>query len=170
MQASARNRSRSCLHSGRTRSSSFQVLAVGGAAITVLLFHFLASSQLEPNQNSESESILDAPMSSGAVNRRFACMGCAVRRGEPTFFNDYQAAATHYSRSSHCNKSMWGDQLEGRRRSAEHPSPVRWRWRGRRRRSGWRVAPPTSAIPSHRCHDIMLYGLKYHENCDIIGL
>ena len=108
MQASARNRSRSCLHSGRTRSSSFQVLAVGGAALTVLLFHFLASSQLEPNQNSESESILDAPMSSGAVNRRFACMGCAVRRGEPTFFNDYQAAATHYSRSSHCNKSMRG--------------------------------------------------------------
>jgi hypothetical protein len=30
-------------------------------------------------------------------------MGCTVRRGEPTFFNDYQSAASHYSRSIHCN-------------------------------------------------------------------
>ena len=42
------------------------------------------------------------------VHRRFACMGCTARRGEPTFFNDYQSAATHYSRSIHCNKSMRG--------------------------------------------------------------
>jgi len=35
-------------------------------------------------------------------------MGCTVRRGEPTFFNDYQSAATHYSRSIHCNKSTRG--------------------------------------------------------------
>ena len=52
-------------------------------------------------------------MSSGAVHpsRRYACMGCTARsngRGEPTFFNDYQSAATHYSRSIHCNKSMRG--------------------------------------------------------------
>ena len=32
----------------------------------------------------------------------------AARRGEPTFFNDYQSAATHYSRSSLCNRSMRG--------------------------------------------------------------
>ncbi len=42
------------------------------------------------------------------VHRRFACMGCTVRRGEPTFFNDYQSAATHYSRSIQCNKSTRG--------------------------------------------------------------
>ena len=110
MQASARSRSRSRPHSFRTRSSSFQVLAAGGAALTFLLY-FLASSHLESNLHSESESILDAPMSSGAVHRRFACMGCTARsngRGEPTFFNDYQSAASHYSRSSHCNKSMRG--------------------------------------------------------------
>jgi len=48
-------------------------------------------------------------MSSGAVHRRFACMGCAARsggRGEPTFFSDYKSAAVHYSRSSQYNKSM----------------------------------------------------------------
>jgi len=42
------------------------------------------------------------------VHRRFACMGCTARRGEPTFFNDYQSAASHYSRSIHCNKSTRG--------------------------------------------------------------
>jgi hypothetical protein len=35
-------------------------------------------------------------------------MGCAARRGEPTFFNDYHSAASHYARSSLCNKSMRG--------------------------------------------------------------
>ena len=104
MRSLPRNRSRSV----RTRSSSFQVLAA--AALTFLL-HFLAGSQLEPHLNSESVSLLDAPMSSGAVHRRFACMGCTARtngRGEPTFFNDYQSAASHYARSSHCNRSMLG--------------------------------------------------------------
>jgi hypothetical protein len=103
-----RSRSRSRVHSVRTRSSSFQVLAA--AALTFLL-HFLAGSQLEPHLNSESVSLLDAPMSSGAVHRRFACMGCTARTngsGEPTFFNDYQSAASHYARSSHCNRSMRG--------------------------------------------------------------
>jgi hypothetical protein len=50
-------------------------------------------------------------MSSGAVHRRYACMGCTARsngRGEPTFFNDYKTAAVHYARSIHCNKSMRG--------------------------------------------------------------
>ena len=108
MRSSARSGSRSRTHSVRTRSSS--LLAAGGAALTLLL-HFLASSNLEPTFNSESHSILDSPMSSGAVHQRFACMGCTARsngRGEPTFFNDYQAAASHYSRSSCCNKSMRG--------------------------------------------------------------
>ena len=96
-----RNRSRSV----RTRSSSFQVL---GAVIGsfALLLHFLASFQLE--YISDSESILEAPMSSGAMHKRFACMGCAARRGEPTVFNDYHSAASHYARSSLCNKSMRG--------------------------------------------------------------
>jgi hypothetical protein len=38
-------------------------------------------------------------------------MGCTARGdggGEPTFSNDYKLAAVHYSRSSHCNKSMRG--------------------------------------------------------------
>ncbi len=50
-------------------------------------------------------------MSSGDVHQRFACMGCTARgdgRCEPTFFNDYNSAAVHYSRSSHCNKPMRG--------------------------------------------------------------
>jgi hypothetical protein len=56
----------------------------------------------------DSKSILEAPMSSGAVHRRFACMGCTARGGEPTFSNDYKSAAVHYSRSSQCNKTMRG--------------------------------------------------------------
>ena len=96
-----RNRSRSV----RTRSSRFQVLAAVLGSLALLL-HFLASFQLE--YISDSESILEAPMSSGAMHKRFACMGCAARRGEPTFFNDYHSAASHYARSSLCNKSMRG--------------------------------------------------------------
>jgi hypothetical protein len=49
--------------------------------------------------------------SESTLHRRFACMGCTVRRGgrgEPTFFNDYKSAAVHYSRSSQCNQSMRG--------------------------------------------------------------
>jgi hypothetical protein len=103
MRSLPRNRSRSV----RTRSSTLQVLAAV-LGILALLLHFVASFQLE--SISDSEYILEAPMSSesGAIHRRFACMGCAARRGEPTFFNDYQSAATHYSRSSLCNKSMRG--------------------------------------------------------------
>ena len=41
-----------------------------------------------------------------------------------------------------------------RRRSAGHPSPARGRWRGRRRWSGWKLAPPTRPIPPRRWHDI----------------
>ena len=76
--------------------------------ILALLLHFVASFLRE--SISDSEYILEAPMSSesGAIHRRFACMGCAARRGEPTFFNDYQSAATHYSCSSLCNRSMRG--------------------------------------------------------------
>ena len=88
----------------RTRSSRFQVLiaALAGASLFALLL-------LDLESNLNSESILGAPMAS--VHRRFACMGCTARsngRGQPTFFNDYQAAASHYSRSSLCNKSMRG--------------------------------------------------------------
>ena len=75
----------------------------------VYLLHFIASFELESIL--DSESILEAPMSSGAVHRRFAgmcCTACCDGRGEPTFFNDYKSAAVHYSRSSHCNKSMRG--------------------------------------------------------------
>ena len=103
MRSLPRNRSRSV----RTRSSTLQVLAAV-LGILALLLHFVASFQLE--SISDSEYILEAPMSSEsrAIHRRFACMGCAARRGEPTFFNDYQSAATHYSRSSLCNRSMRG--------------------------------------------------------------
>ena len=103
MRSLPRNRSRSV----RTRSSTLQVLAAV-LGILALLLHFVASFQLE--SISDSEYILEAPMSSesGAIHRRFAGMGCAARRGEPTFFNDYQSAATHYSRSSLCNRSMRG--------------------------------------------------------------
>ena len=96
-----RNRSRSV----RARSSSFQVLGAVIGSFARLL-HFITSFQLESIL--DFESILEAPMSSGAIHRRFACMGCAARRGEPTFFNDYKSAAVHYSRSSFCNKSMRG--------------------------------------------------------------
>ena len=88
----------------RTRSSSFQLLL---ATVLAACLTLLASFQLESTL--DSESILEAPMAS--VHRRFACMGCTARsngRGQPTFFNDYQSAASHYSRSSLCNKSMRG--------------------------------------------------------------
>ena len=93
--------------SERPLSSSFQVLAA--LAGLTLLLHFIASFQLESIL--DSKSILEDPMSSGAVHRRFACMGCTARGGgrcELTFFNDYKSAAVHYSRSSQCNKSMRG--------------------------------------------------------------
>ncbi len=38
-------------------------------------------------------------------HRRYACMGCMTRCGEPIYFNDYQSAATHYARSQSCSKS-----------------------------------------------------------------
>ena len=105
---------RNCSRSLPTRSSRFQVLVAVQVltSLTVLLHSLAASFQLESILN--SESILEAQMSSesgasiGTVHRRFACMGCTARRCEPTFFNDYQSAATHYSRSIHCNKSMRG--------------------------------------------------------------
>ncbi len=108
MRSPPRNWSRSV----RTRSSIIQVLVAVQVitSLTLLLQVHSASFQLESILN--SESILKAQMSSASgastVHRRFACMGCTARRGEPTFFNDYQSAASHYSRSIHCNKSMRG--------------------------------------------------------------
>ena len=107
MRPTARSGSRS----GRTRSYRFQQLIAprAGASLLVLLLFLGASLLLDLESNLNSESILEAPMAS--VHRRFACMGCTARsngRGHPTYFNDYQSAATHYSRSSICNKSMRG--------------------------------------------------------------
>jgi hypothetical protein len=100
-------RSLPCNHRSRRTGSA---LVACWAALTLLL-QLLASSQLESNLNSESNLVLDAPMSFGAVHQRYACMGCTDRSNgscEPTFFNEYQSAATHYSRSIHCDKSMLG--------------------------------------------------------------
>ena len=104
MQPLARKISRSRLQSVRTRSSSFQVQVAFWAAFTIF-HHFLASLQLESNLNSES-LLLDSPMAS--VHRRYACMGCTALGGEPTYFNDYQSAATLYARSQSCSKSSRG--------------------------------------------------------------
>jgi hypothetical protein len=101
-------RMRPTARSGRTRSYRLQVLIAARAFASLLLF-LSASLLLDLESNFNSESILEAPMAS--VHRRFACMGCTARsngRGHPTYFNDYQSAATHYSRSSICNKSMRG--------------------------------------------------------------
>ena len=98
--------------SARTQNSSFQVLVAVKVltGLTLLLHSDTGSFQHESILN--SKSILEAQMSSASgastVHRRFACMGCTARRGEPTFFNDYQSAASHYSRSIHCNKSTRG--------------------------------------------------------------
>jgi hypothetical protein len=43
-----------------------------------------------------------------SVHRRYACVSCMARGGEPTYFNDYQSAATHYARSQSCSKSTRG--------------------------------------------------------------
>ena len=106
MRSLPRNWSRSV----RTRSSIIQVLVAVQVITSLTLLLHSASFQLESILN--SESILKAQMSSASgastVHRRFACMGCTARRGEPTFFNDYQSAASHYSRSIHCNKSTRG--------------------------------------------------------------
>ena len=47
--------------------------------------------------------------------------------------------------------------------------PARWRWRGRRRWSGWKLAPPTRTIPPRRCHDIGEHIMKsvISHGCDI---
>jgi hypothetical protein len=93
-------------------SRTWSALVACWAALTFIL-QLLTNSQLESNLNSESNLVLDTPRTSGTMHRHYACMGCTVRsngRGELTFFNDYQSAATHYpgSRSIHCNKSMRG--------------------------------------------------------------
>ncbi len=106
MRSLPRNWSRSV----RTQSSRIQVLVAVQVITSLTLLLHSASFQLESILN--SESILEAQMSSASgaptVHRRFTCMGCTARRGEPTFFNDYQSAASHYSRSIHCNKSTRG--------------------------------------------------------------
>ena len=152
MQSLPRIRSRSRVHSVRTRSSSFQVLAA--AALTFLL-HFLAGSQLEPHLNSESVSLLDAPMSSGAVHRRFACMGCSDGRGQPTFFNDYQSAASHYARSSLCNRSMRGIKSVAVQLNTD-PQYVGDGEAGAGGAAGpWRPQPAPSRRPGDMGYDIM---------------
>ncbi len=102
---------RVCMHDlprhHRSRQTRTALIACGFAP--TLLLQLLTSFQLESNLNSWSDVLLFTPMSSGAVHRRYACMGCTAHsngRGEPTFFNDYQLAATHYLHSIHCNKSM----------------------------------------------------------------
>ena len=155
----ARNRSRSV----RTRSSTFQVLAAAIGSFALLL-HFIASFQLESIL--DSESILEAPMSSGAIHRRFACMGCTARR-RAFFFQRLQIGSGALLAQQLLQQVHARDQ--GRHRSAEHTSPARWRWRGRRRWSTWRMAPPTRAIPPHRCHDIGEHIMKsvISHGCDI---
>jgi hypothetical protein len=119
-----------------TRSSSFQVLVAVQVLTSLTLLLHSASFQLDSIL--DSDSILEAQMSSesGAamVHRRFACMGCTARSGEPTFFNDYQLAA----RSIHCNKSThWIKAVTVQLIICpQHLS----RW------SAWRLAPPISPI------------------------
>ena len=146
MRSLPRNWSRSV----RTRSSIIQVLVAVQVITSLTLLLHSASFQLESILN--SESILEAQMSSASgastVHRRFACMGCTARRGEPTFFNDYQSAASHYSRSIHCNKSTRGIKAVTVQLNTRPQ-------RGRSRWSAWRLAPPTRPIPPRRrCHDI----------------
>jgi hypothetical protein len=77
------------------------------ASLTLLL-HFIASFELESIL--DSESIFEAPMSSGAVHWRFACMGCTARgngRGEQTFSmitNRLLYTTRAAASASHCNK------------------------------------------------------------------
>ncbi len=73
---------------------------------------------------------------------------CIARRGEPTFSNDYQSAATHYSHSIYCNKSTRGIKAVTVQLITRPQHRSRW--------SAWRLAPPlaTRPIPPHRCHDI----------------
>ena len=152
------NRSRSV----RTRSSTLQVLAAV-LGILALLLHFVASFQLE--SISDSEYILDAPMSSesGAIHRRFACR--PPRRAD--FFQRLPVGCDSLLAQQPLQQVHARDQ--DCRCSAEHPSPARWRWRGRRRRSCWKLAPPTRAIPPRRCHDIGEHIMKsvISQGCDI---
>ena len=148
---------RNCSRSLRTRSSRFQVLVAVQVLTSLTVLLHSASFQLESILN--SKSILEAQMSSesgaSTVHRRFACMGCTARRGEPTFFNDYQSAATHYSRSIQCNKSMRGIKAVT---VQLHTRPQHVAGRGRSRWSAaWRLAPPTRPIPPRRmCYDIIV--------------
>ena len=152
MRSLPRNRSRSV----RTRSSTFQVLAAAIGSFALLLLHFISSFQLESIL--DSESILEAPMSSGAIHQRFACMGCTARR-RAFFFQRLQIGSGALLAQQLLQQVHALDQ--GRHRSAEHTSPARWQWRGRRRWSTWRMAPPTRAIPPRRCHDIGYNIIKY---------
>ncbi len=72
--------------------------------------------------------------------------GHTAHRGEPTFFNDYQSAATHYLRSIHRNKSTRGIKAV----------TVQLITRPQHQRCAWRLAPPIRPIPGQpsRCHDI----------------
>ncbi len=47
--------------------------------------------------------------------------------------------------------------------------PARWRWRGQRRWSTWKLAPQTRAIPPRRWHDVGKHMMKsvISHGCDI---
>jgi hypothetical protein len=69
--------------------------------------------------------------------------------------------------SSDCNKSMRGIQAVAFSwTTVPTDRPAHWRWRGRRRWSTWKLAPPFRAIPPCRCHDRR----TYHEIRDITWL
>ena len=150
-------------------------MAVQVLTSLTLLFHS-ASFKFQHESILNSKSILEAQMSSesGASTvhrRRFACMGCTARRGEPIFFNDYQSsAATHYSRSIHCNKSMRGIKaVTVQLHTGTRPQHVGDGVAGAGGAPGvWRPQP----APSRRAAGAMisLYRMQYHKIHDIIWL
>ncbi len=109
----------------RSRRTQTALIACG-AALTLLL-QLLTSSQLESNLNSWSNRLLFAPMSSGAVHRRYACMPAATAaaalrrrelfravtkvvtlRGGGSCFNPETGVTARY------NNTFWGNSTRHR--------------------------------------------------------
>ncbi len=83
-----------------------------------------------------------------SVHQLYACMGCTARGGKPTYFNDYQSAATHYARSQ-----SWLQQIQSRDQDGLRSAHIRQQYIGDGKAGGggaagaWRPQPAPSRRP-----------------------
>jgi hypothetical protein len=99
----------------------------------------------------------DAPSSSDAAKILYMCQSwAAVHKFKLEVKSNLKISTLNLKLdSSDCNKSMRGIQAVAFSwTTVPTDRPAHWRWRGRRRWSTWKLAPPFRAIPPCSCHDI----------------